>query len=55
MTVGYFVNVRISSDSVGMVMTRAAGLKSKAAEAFRRRSRPKMEVWVLAKGSEVKE
>jgi len=36
-------------------MTRAAGLKSKAAEAFRRRSRPKMEVWVLAKGSEVKE
>ena len=35
-------------------MTRAAGLKSKAAEVFRRRSRPKMEVWVVAKGSEEK-
>ena len=53
--VGYFVNVWISSDSVRMAVTRAAGLKSKAAEAFRKRSRPKMEVWVLARGSEAKE
>ena len=36
-------------------MTRAAGLKSKAAEAFRRRPRAKLDVWVLARGSETKE
>ena len=36
-------------------MTRAAGLKSKAAEAFRKRPRAKLDVWVLAKGSEAKE
>ena len=55
MRVGYFVNVWISSDSVRMAVTRAAGLKSKAAEAFRRRPRAKLDVWVLARGSETKE
>ena len=55
MEVGYFVNVWISSDSVRMAVTRAAGLKSKATEAFRRRPRAKLDVGVLTRGSETKE
>ena len=47
---GYFVNLWISSDSVRIAVTRAAGLKSKATEACRRRAKAKLDVWVLAKG-----
>jgi hypothetical protein len=37
-----------------MAVTRAAGLKSKATEAFRRRPKAKLDVWVLARGPGVK-
>ena len=51
---GYFDDVWISSDSARMSVTRAAALKDKATETLKRRTKAKLDAWILTEGPKAK-
>ena len=44
----------VSSDWLGMLVTRAAALKTKAAAALKRRNRARLEAWILTEGTQTR-